>query len=413
MKKGQAVAVLALLVILVFGAQYMGIINFGGQPGEPIIPGIPGTTPPGTTPPATVVGSAAAIQFTAKNAISGASITSAFKVDFLRGSMDGEFNFLTGSYHQKTVDSAPEQSSESFSPGEWVVMHVACDADATGGTDHYDDWYAVQIGSGNPVYRLTKTYLAVTQSSPTYKYKLSNIASAEKVGTVAWVPGQTNYWDIGSIVAWPRISGTNLDTYASIGGTSLSSLTDGSTWDTSATASNMATDSATVVLKIDAGATDVCFGRPMFVVSSVGEIQEYRAFWVFSTAMTTINQAKLTEKGWKPVADSSLYGEKAFYKVVDYAACTPLKGNDFEYNIDLPVDSSSATACTSYAFKAWLLDFQLEDNVKIGSVSTSIPTAYGCVGEFGLDVVIHAYAYSVSSGAGATYQLYWALYTPA
>jgi hypothetical protein len=385
--KGKALTIIVLGIIVFLAADAYtgaGIIFKDGVPDLP--------TPTGT--PVSMVGrSSASLQFRIVDYVTAGSISAAnTKVDIIVKEL-GAFDFSTAD-EGITVDAAPETSGDVYAEGDELILHVSSDTNPTGGTDRYDNWFYVKLLDNEPV-RLME----------------SDGTPGATVGTyVNYVEGDTNYWNIGKLPVYPRASGANLDVYAMWKGTTLSSVTDGSTWDTSASTTKLTTTDETVWIKIIGGATDVGYAAPMMTLSSSYELQERKAFVIFSTAMTSIGVQDLRDKGWEKVQDSTLTSEVAFYKEIPMQM--PSKGNDFEVWIELPIDSSAASSSTTYAFKAWILDFQLEDNVAIGSVSTSIPTAYGMITEFGIDAIIHARAYATSSGAGTTQVLLWNLATP-
>lgn len=78
---------------------------------------------------------AAALQWTARNKITRASITTP-DVTFIVAN-DGVFDFMT-LYDYKASDSAPEQSNEIFAEGAEIIAMIEDDADPSGGTDYYD-----------------------------------------------------------------------------------------------------------------------------------------------------------------------------------------------------------------------------------------------------------------------------------
>jgi len=361
---------------------------------------------------------AAALQFSIKDAITDSSITSSnTKVDICKVSPDGVVDFMT-KYESITVDSDPEQSTMTYAQGDILIIHVSCDVDPTGGTDYYDAWYYVKLEPGEPLRIFRPELLTPIQTSPTYKYKF--IADGEPTQYVVQrvkTSSGGEYWGIGALKVYPRVSSANLDTYAEYGGTVLSSVTDGSTWDTTANKSatadaTLASTNEIVKIKLVAGATNLCYGLPMYTISSNGQIQTRKAFVIVATDMTSIGVQELLDEGWKVLSDSTLTSEKAFYKEIT-PAIPPYKGKKFnDIVINFPVDCSAAASGTKYVFKVWIIDFQLEDNLKIGSVSTTVPTAYGFIGEYGLDSMIHPRAYSTSSGASTNSVLAFVLQTP-
>jgi len=50
--------------------------------------------------------------------------------------------------------------------------------------------------------------------------------------------------------------------------------------------------------------------------------------------------------------------------------------------------------------KLWLQDMQYVPNIAIGAATTTLPTVYGFVSNYGIDATIFAKAFATSSGAG-------------
>ena len=386
-------------IFLIFGLWWYGFLRWPADIAPPEIPGAPPTTPTGR--------SAAALKFALRNAITEAAIiTGNSYADITKVGSDGTIDFSTRSEGPVTVNSSPEYSAETYAEGDLLIFHLSSDADPTGGTDYYDRWYYVKLVEGESVRRFTADLITPVQTSPTYKYKFKS--GAQGVATtykVQYVEGDTNYWGLGQFEVVPRVSAANLDTYLLYGGSTGSSITDGTTFDTTAGASNnieLSTDDEEVTLKLDAGAVSVAYGCEMITLTSKYQLQTRKAIAVFSTTMTMIGTTKLTDADypWSKIADSTLTSEVAYYCIVPEQI--PRKGSDFELNIPLPIDASAASSSTQYTFKVWLIDFQLESDIASGTCTSSVPSAYGMVGEYGLDAMIFARPYATSSGAGTT-----------
>lgn len=412
MKISEKQGYIILLIAAVFIGMHFGVIPNVFKPGAtiPTIPSIP-TVP---TTPSAPTREASAIQFSVHNAITDAGITTTnTKVDILKVGADGVISFMN-KVEQVTVNSDPEQSGQTYGQGDIVVLHVSCDVNSNSGQDHYDKIFYTTLREGEAVRVLSKGILNEFTDSDGYKYykfKLGVMGAATGY-TVQYTSGTTNYWGAGVLKIVPRCSSAQLDTYATLGTTTLSSVTDGSTWDTTAGSANkkMPTNDEDVYVTIESDTTNLGYASPMLTVSSKGELQVRPTVVIFSTTMTAIDTSKLSDEGWVNIADSTLTSEKAWYRVVPEQI--PVQGDRFTLDMKLPVDSSGASSSTDYTFKVWVLDFQLIDNVKIGSTSSTVPTAYGAIGEYGLDSIIHAKAYSVSSGAGTGQVLTFVLATP-
>jgi enamine deaminase RidA (YjgF/YER057c/UK114 family) len=356
---------------------------------------------PTPTPTPTPGREASKIQCSIQNAITSASIiTTNTKVD-LNKLISGVADFLTKA-EQVTVDSAPEQSSLYYGQGQQVIAHVSSDVDPSGGTDYYDDWYVFTLVEGAPVYRLKPSCLTAVQTSPTYKYQV-NAAAGENTGeTVSYTSGTTPYWDIGVLTVWPRSTAANLDTYLKASGTTLAAITDGTTFvdtDAAITANaTMTTTNEDLTVEVRAGAIDIAYGLPMYTLTQVGQFIERRTVLIITTSMTSIGTAEIYDEGWKRLSKPDLTAEVAYYYVLP--SIIPLRGDKFVHTVTFPIDASAAASATKFVFKVWMLDMQVPSYVETGSTSTSIPTAYGFIGEYGIDAVIFARALTVTTGAG-------------
>ena len=407
-RQGYAILLIAAIAL----GMHFGVIPNIFQPGAVLeIPTIP-TTP---TVPSVITREASAVQFTVQNAITNAGISSANSfVDIIKVDSDGTIKLMS-KVEQVTVNSVPEQSGQTYSQGDTLVIHVSSDVNTNSGQDHYDKWFYVKLVEGETVREFSKAILNEFTDAAGYKYYKfkAGVVGRDTGYKVQYTSGTTNYWGLGVFKIVPRLSSAQLDTYATLGTTTLSSVTDGSTWDTTAGAGdkNMPTNDETIYIALESDTTNLGYASPMYTVSSKGELQVRYAVIIVSTTMTAIDTSKLSDEGWVNIADSTLTAEKAWYHVIPEQV--PIQGDRFTLSVKLPVDSSGASSSTTYTFKVWVLDFQLLDNVKIGSTSASVPTAYGAVGEFGLDSIIHARAYSVTGGAGAGQVLTFVLYTPA
>jgi hypothetical protein len=151
------------------------------------------------------------------------------------------------------------------------------------------------------------------------------------------------------------------------------------------------------------------WGKHFFVVMQNGAIEEYGAVMVVSTAMTAI----AVPDGWNSITMSTLYAEKAFYKVLDCdhfdsdvsGTMFPVKGFKPSWAVNIDIDATSAASSTKFLFKFWIEDCQRLSIVGTTGTTTSMPTAYGFTTSYGVGAVVHATALTVTSGAGETEQL--------
>jgi hypothetical protein len=412
LKKGHYV--LAILLIFAFFAYQGGYLDqwIGAEGEGPFVP----------TQPEEEEGDehgSASIQWTLRDGIGGSTLTSDNEyVDTCVAGADGTFD-LTEQKESTDNGATQENSDTTFAEGSAIIFHCSSDKDlGTTGTDHYDMWYYLEeLKEGEPVRVWDPSLMEVDHidSSGTYHYRFKAGVAGEETGyVVQWNEGTTPYWNIGVLKCYPRTAKDDITFTAYYSGTALCSETAGSSFDSTTTGAADATLTDTdenLIVTLEADATSIAYGLPMYTITAKGKIETRPAFIIVATNMTAISVDGFTSEGWHLVEDSTLYAEKAFYKVIDPQV--PLKGESFSYNVEVPVDSSAAASDSGFYFKVWLIDFQLEENVQGGSPSTSIPTAYGMINEFGLDAVIYAQAFSASSGVAANQCLSFVLDTPA
>ena len=372
-----------------------------------------GTTPP-EAPPTTPTGrDPATLQVTFQNSITQASISGATTTLDVTAVVNGVVDFLTKS-EALSVASAPDQAALFYSEGETLIFHCDSDTDATGGADHYDAWYYATLTEGTNVCYFTPACVSVRSSSPTYTYNFlgGGVATGHKVKYTA---GLTPYWDLGVMYLTPRVNKTNLDIFITAGGTTLSNAVDGATWDDGdadiVANHTMTSTSENIYFQLLSNVKDLAFGCPMYTLTQNGELQERRAVMFFTTGMTAIGAGDLADEGWYLMSKGDLYAESGYYKVLD--PIVPNRGDTFDVSIKIPIDASAAASSTAFRFGFWVHDFQMSSYVASGSPSTSIPTAYGFISEFGIDTVIHGTAtLTVGSGAGATQHMMTYVTTP-
>jgi hypothetical protein len=201
---------------------------------------------------------------------------------------------------------------------------------------------------------------------------------------------------------YPRAAPASFHTYFTYAGTGvLAKVEDGSSWvDTDAEITANATLGSTdedAYFEVYVNTTNLGWGWPQMVTTTTGEIKNYEAVVIMASNLTALDSSDLTAEGWKQINDNTLTTEKAFYKKLGPYYTT--KGSKVDFKVKIPLDTSAVVASSVGLFKLWVLDFQLEQNVAIGSVTTAIPTVYGFLGEYGPDAAIYASAFSTSSGA--------------
>lgn len=363
--------------------------NFPGQQPTPITP-------------TEETHAAAQIQFSVVDFILKSGITSNCVADISKAT-NGVFDFMTSADPSITVDSAPEQGAQFFPDGAEIIIHADCTGDPTGGAEYYDGWYYCKLHEGNSIYFLTFDML---QKVSSYTYKVSTSGAAKTGYVVTWTSGTTNYWDIGHVYIFPRLSADNFDIYLTYQGQDLAKVTAGGTAsnfiDTDAEITANATLASTnedLKFAMYGGAASLGWGWSVLGVTTEGEVVEYEPVIIVSTAMTAIGVQDFLDEGWKSIADGTLYAEKAFYKPI--GPYYPSKGSKIDFTVNIPIDSAAAASSTAFLFRVWIIDMQRTANVAIGSVTTTMPTAYGFINAYGPQAAIQARAYTTSSGAGS------------
>jgi hypothetical protein len=340
----------------------------------------------------------ATLQFSTYNFVTRTAVTTATTTADITKAVNGKFDLMT-SADTLTVSSTPDQTAQYFSEGDEIIIRVDCTGNPTNGLDYYDGWYYVKIKEGNSIYFLTRDMVSGTPGN----YVVNTAGAQKTTSKVVYTSGTTPYWDIGQLYLYPRQAVADFDIYLTYSGVDLASVTDGSTWvDTAAEITANATMADTdedITFSMYAGNADLGWGWPTLVVTSTGELKEYEAVLIFSTAMTSIGTQDFLDEGWKAINDGTLYAEKAFYKVI--GPYYPAKGAKSSFSVNIPINSAAAAASTAFLSKLWVIDLQNPDNVAIGSVSTSVPTAYGFVTAYGPGAMVQAKAYTTSSGAGS------------
>lgn len=334
------------------------------------------------------------------NEVTGAAITAA-DVSIFRAT-NGVFDFLTA-VDTKDGDSSPEQGAAFMAENDVVIVLIEDDADPSGGEDYYDRWYATNVKEGSTVYRISDANLQVVQSSP-YKYRWNG--SGVAVGTVHWTSGTTNYWDIGRLTVCPRTDDASLDQYMQWGGTTMASMTDGTTEIATSAAGTdvtLTTDVEDFKISLICDTASLAYAVPQYTISQQGEFQARKTYIMIATNCTAVSTSILMSEGWKVVSMSTLYANKAFYKEV--SEIIPANGDKFSVTINIPFDVSAAAASTGYSLAYWCNDVQLESSVAGGAPTTSVPTVYGGVADYGIAAINNDETMTASSGIGATMTL--------
>jgi len=239
---------------------------------------------------------------------------------------------------------------------------------------------------------LTPACLAVSSSSPTYKYTISS-NGVDSGSRVHWTSGTTNYWDCGKLDIIPRTDDASLDLYLTWGGTTMSKITDGATEITNqalqaaaGTDVTLATDDEDFKVLIDIDTTNLAYGVPMYTVSALGKLEERLTAIMIFTNCTTVSVGHLEDGGWKVIDHPGLTSARGFYKMLDLTSNIPASGQKMSYTVTIPFDVS-ASGAAGYDLSVSLNDDQLESNVAIGAPTTTIPTVYGGIVGYGIAAI--------------------------
>ncbi|NVM21653.1 MAG: hypothetical protein HWN68_07730 [Desulfobacterales bacterium] len=406
--------IVAIVLGLIFIASYLGYITIFPariEEEEPTVPGVITEDIPG------VVYEAAAVKFGLKNAINGSSLYGGTNdyVSITVADEDGVVNFMQTWEQFGDIDEATESSSLTYNYGDLLIFHATSDLDTGSGAEHYGHWFYAPMVPGTPVRKLTSGILTATQTSPTYKYKIDG--TGEGTGfKVQYIAGATPYWGVGLFPLHPRAEEAQMDMYLSYKSTNMSAVTDGATWvdedgeqDNDVTLGST-TEELTVDLFMDTAS--LSFGLTQYTLTSVGQFLERPTFIIINTNATGIGVDRLYSYGWTMMSDSRATLTKSFYKQID--PIIPVKGFKGELTVKIPIDATALKSNTPYSMMVWFSEFQVEKHVNIGSVVTSITSAYGMVKDYGLDDVsgTTAATYSITSGKGVTSMLFGDWTTP-
>ena len=403
---------IAAVIIIVLAGGVFGLWNIPYITPTPPVAQIPGTTPYQPVAPV-VPGTGGAysgiLYLEVVDSVLGTGITtSATTVDVAAASASGTFNFITPAGSDTKAQAAnPQAMNTIWAEGTKLIVMPDCTGNPSGGLDYYPAMYYVELSDGATVYELNSKNCFTLSSSNPPTYTINPTAGRALGNRVTkYQASNVFYWNIGKINLYPRQAAADVDIYLSYSTTTLSSVTDASTWvDTAAeiTANATLTDDIEDLTFTMIGATNnMGWGKRFFAINQQGYIEEYGATILVTTAMTGIAKPS----GWNTITMSTLYAERGFWKdISDMSLAFPAKGNAPKWSVEIPIDATAATASTAYLFKAWINDCQKLSIISEVGTSASVPSAYGFVTSYGLGAVAHAPVLTLSSGAGATMQL--------
>lgn len=404
-----------ILLVLALAFIFLGYLGYDVyQRGEIATPPTTPTSPTTPTTPTDTEYSPAIMKWTIQDAITGTSHDAGDTAYVDISVLDnGVFDPLSKSESQE-FNADPDSSALTYAYGDTIVCHVCSDytyevSSVEYGNETYDRWFYFTLKPNEPVKELTASCLSASQSSPTYKYTINDVgpATGYKVQYAVDVSGGF-YWGLGAFELYTRAGDAHVDLYMQYAGTTMASVTDGSSWDDElgdqVADVTLATDTEDMELRVIAGCTDVCYGLPQLIVSQSGKIEEYRAVAVIATNATSIGLSTLAQDGWLPVNKVDVTAELIFYKIIDPQI--PTRGTKFDFSLEISIDAASLTASTAYSMDAWFHDINLPSNVANGAPTGTLPTVYGMMTELGCDDMVHTEVMTVTSGATETEQLF-------
>jgi hypothetical protein len=379
----------------------------------------PYQTPGATIPPGTLyTGWAGSLYLSVVDKVGGAAFTTSTVTVDQVGAVNGVFNFLSGPAKSLTQSANPQSAARIWSEGDEIIVMADCTGNPANpgtGLDWYPAMYYMKLYAGAPIFELTSFNCFRVVSTSPYTYQIDTTYATQMPQTVTkYEASNVKYWNIGDLGIYPRCAAADFDMYLTYNGATLSSVTDGSSWDDTVAEINanatLASTNEQLTFQMVGATANHGWGREFYVVSSTGKVLQYGAVIIVTTAMTGIGSDALTSQDWQPITANNLYVEKGYFKVIEPSF--PAKGSKASWTVQIPVNSAAATAATAYLFKFWLADCQnLADLPAVGT-STSVPTAYGFVTDYGVGAVVPNTALTFSSGLGATNQLEVYLTTP-
>jgi hypothetical protein len=410
--------IVMILLLVIIGGASLGYVNLRNGSittnpnAQPQTTGVPYQVPTQTQTPSTTVSPDAQLYFEVTDAIGYADVASTTYVDVAKA-QNGVFNLLQ-LFDTKAQAANPQAMNSMVQDGSQLIIHIGSTVTPTNGAGYYDGWYYMTVHVGNPIYQLKFGDFALAGNSPSYTYTISatSIQSDPIVGYVSWTSGTTPYWNLGKLYIFPRVKPLDLTETVSYQSTALASVSDGATWvnytTTTCTANaTLASTQENLVLSVYSNASNLGYGFPMFILGSNGAINDFKTYVVFTTSMLSIG----TPSEWTPLTDSTLYAEKGFYKPIGPFFAP--KGASVRFSITIPIDSSNAPKSTKYRFAFWIIDIQNPNSLPSGTMSTTMPSAYGFIYQYGPTTMVQPYKYTTGSGSSATFQLYTYLTTPA
>jgi hypothetical protein len=401
-----AIAIVAILVVGAFG--YFMYINPPAQ--NQLNPGGNGNTNPTIAPSGSFSGQ---LYLSVSDSITKVRFTTSTVTVSQVGATNGVFNFLSGPQLSLTQSANPQAEGKIWAQGTPIIVMVACTGNPSNGLAYYPVWYYTTLNQGAPIYEITSAS-AFQQVGNGYTINLAGCTQVAGASVQEYAASNINYWNMGDLYLYPRTSAAGLNEILQDGsGTTLASVTDGSTWVTTApTANTTLASSNNDVLQLRAtfDNTNLCWGKTYFGIDQAGMVHTYGGVVVVATGILSMSapSAAGPVTSWNNFGLRTLTNEVAYYGVVN--ANVPAKGNKADFSI--PIAMHVQPDSTKYKFSVWLMDGQDLGTIGTSGTTTTIPTAYGFIGAYGVAAVVQNDGLTVSSGASATPQLCTWITTP-
>lgn len=412
---GAAIIIVVLLVGAMFasygmtGSFFFGIDNNSG-----------GTIIPGETPGSNTVIPAGSwsgpLYLSVVDKVGGAAFTTSTVTVDQVAAVNGVFDFISGPSKSVTQAANPQSAVRVWNEGDEVIVMPDCTGNPSNGLDYYPAMYYMKLSHGATIYELSNINCFRLVSTSPYKYQIdTSFATALPQKVAEYTASNVQYWNIGDLGLYPRQAAADFDMYLTYNGATLASVTDASTWVDTATeitanATLASVSNEKLTFQMVGANANLGWGKHFFAFNGQGKISEYGATITMTTSMVGVGTGALVGEGWVPISTSTLYAEKGFFKVLEPAF--PTKGQKAGWSVNIPIDSTAATAATEYKVSIWVNDCQNLDNLASVGPTSAYPTAYGFVTAYGVGAILQTPVLTYSSGAGATMQLMAYVTTP-
>ena len=323
----KTIAILGLIAVIVLaGTGYITLNDTGLSINDQDTPTV---LPDGTVAPAVPESSirAATAQYQIKDALTktaNAAGATAY-VGILVADSNGVFNPLNPTDEEEFA-SAPDYTQSTYSVGEDLIIAVSSDLDPTGGNETYPRWFYIKDLDHNvPIYAfpIRNPISAINQVKigTTYKFTVNENVLVDTGYRVAWLAGNTNYWDFKTFEVYGRVAKQNMIVQITNKGVVGTTFNDGATWEDTDTETNanftFTGDTEDLYFELVGEVNNVAFGLPTLAVSASGQVIQYNGVLVWTTDALGVDPIELTNDGWVPISKPDLTADVAYYYVID------------------------------------------------------------------------------------------------